>query len=82
MPTVDLSLPPRSYPVWRARRPRFSLYGLPPFHILMSGWHLIATWIERVRQRRALAALDDRMLRDIGVTRAEAARETEKPFWR
>ena len=36
----------------------------------------------RRRERRALAALDDRLLRDIGVTRYEAAREAEKPFWR
>jgi uncharacterized protein YjiS (DUF1127 family) len=39
-------------------------------------------WIERVRMRRRLSHLSDHMLRDIGVSRAEAARETEKPFWR
>ena len=37
---------------------------------------------DRVRQRRALAALDDRLLRDIGVTARDAAQETGKPFWR
>jgi len=31
---------------------------------------------------QALAELDDHMLRDIGVTRVEAARECRKPFWR
>ena len=36
---------------------------------------------QRVRERRALAALDDRMLRDIGISRADAERETSKPFW-
>ena len=43
---------------------------------------LIALWIERRVQRRALAALDDRLLKDIGISRAEARRETAKPFWR
>jgi uncharacterized protein YjiS (DUF1127 family) len=42
----------------------------------------IASWIERVRQRDALANLDDRMLRDIGLTRYDVAAETGKPFWR
>lgn len=39
-------------------------------------------WQERARQRHELAQLDDRMLRDIGITRAEVAREWAKPFWR
>jgi uncharacterized protein YjiS (DUF1127 family) len=38
--------------------------------------------IARRRQRRALAELDDRLLRDIGVTRYDVAREASKPFWR
>jgi hypothetical protein len=37
---------------------------------------------DRVGQRRRLAELDDHMLRDIGVTRADAWAEAEKPFWR
>jgi uncharacterized protein YjiS (DUF1127 family) len=37
---------------------------------------------ERARQRRHLAGLDDHMLRDIGLTRADVAAETRKPFWR
>ena len=39
-------------------------------------------WLERARQRRQLAELSDHMLRDIGVTRADAWAETDKPFWR
>lgn len=38
--------------------------------------------LERAAQRRELAALDDRLLRDIGVTRAQARAEASKPFWR
>lgn len=33
------------------------------------------------RQRRALARLDDAMLADIGITRAEAQLEAERPLW-
>ena len=33
------------------------------------------------RQRRALAALDDALLRDIGLTRCEALDEAARPFW-
>jgi uncharacterized protein YjiS (DUF1127 family) len=39
-------------------------------------------WMERSRQRRALAELDDRLLRDIGLTRDEARRESSSPFWK
>ena len=39
-------------------------------------------WMERSRQRRALAELDDRLLRDIGLTRDEARRECANPFWK
>lgn len=42
---------------------------------------LIALYLERYEQRRALAELDDRMLRDIGVDRAAQAHEARKPFW-
>ncbi|MGH6816806.1 MAG: DUF1127 domain-containing protein [Hyphomicrobiaceae bacterium] len=42
---------------------------------------LLRTWMERGRQRQALAELDDRLLRDIGVTRAQAEREIAKPSW-
>jgi uncharacterized protein YjiS (DUF1127 family) len=38
--------------------------------------------MERSRQRRALAALDDRLLRDIELTRDEARRECASPFWK
>jgi uncharacterized protein YjiS (DUF1127 family) len=42
----------------------------------------IWTWRERMRTRRQLAMLDDRLLRDIGITRLQARSEAEKPFWR
>jgi uncharacterized protein YjiS (DUF1127 family) len=33
------------------------------------------------RERQALRELDDRMLRDIGVSRSDANRESLKRFW-
>lgn len=48
--------------------------------------HHLARFIERAcqrsRQRRALARLDARLLRDIGVSVEQAEREAAKPFWR
>ncbi len=43
---------------------------------------IIRVWHERARQRRALGRLDDHLLRDIGLNRAEAILESRKPFWR
>ena len=42
---------------------------------------LLWAWNERARQRWQLRELDDRMLQDIGVTRADAEAEWDKPFW-
>ena len=46
----------------------------------------IARWIARSRQRWALRAIaeanDIHLLKDIGVSREEAFREADKPFWR
>ena len=46
-------------------------------------WLVLALlrWQELAQQRRRLLALDDRMLKDIGITRAEAMREGTRPFW-
>ena len=41
----------------------------------------IALWWQRGRSRRVLATLDDHRLHDIGVSRADAQVESEKPFW-
>ncbi len=41
----------------------------------------LARWQESHRQRYALQALDDRLLKDIGLSRADVHRESAKPFW-
>jgi uncharacterized protein YjiS (DUF1127 family) len=44
---------------------------------------IVASWITRADQRRALRELaeDGRMLTDVGLTREQALREAGKPFW-
>ncbi len=42
----------------------------------------LLTWQERDRQRHALAQLDARMLKDVGLSRADVDLESRKPFWR
>ncbi|WP_448203026.1 DUF1127 domain-containing protein [Azospirillum sp. sgz302134] len=37
---------------------------------------------DRWRQRQALLKLDDHLLKDIGISRADAEAETRKPFWK
>ena len=48
--------------------------------------HTFARWIARSRQRRALREIaertEDHLLKDMGVSRQEALREADKPFWR
>ena len=71
--TTNQLIAPRTYTTWHPQ------HETPA---LVAGYLTIKLWIERTRQRRALASLDDAMLRDIGITRVDVARECEKPFWR
>ncbi len=42
---------------------------------------LLLRWQELARQRRALATMDDHMLKDIGLSRVDAQREAGRSFW-
>jgi uncharacterized protein YjiS (DUF1127 family) len=48
-----------------------------PLYVL----EMTAFWAELARQRRALGMLDERLLRDIGLSRADIEVETSKRFW-
>jgi len=55
---------------------------------IVGGWgdwwylrNLLPLWVSRIRERRQLLALDDRLLADIGVDRNGALKEAERPFW-
>jgi uncharacterized protein YjiS (DUF1127 family) len=43
---------------------------------------VLREWRRRSRDRAKVAVFDDRMLDDIGITRAEAESLSRKPFWR
>ncbi|MCW5735829.1 MAG: DUF1127 domain-containing protein [Enhydrobacter sp.] len=42
---------------------------------------VLALWHHRFRSRRHLAALEDRQLDDIGLSRAQCRAECRKHFW-
>ncbi len=42
----------------------------------------LLTWQRRADERDRLATLDPRLLSDMGITEAAAAREAAIPFWR
>lgn len=55
----------------RSTWPRLSVRGILDHLIALDALY---------RQRRTLESLDDRMLRDIGVTRADVDAEVKRPF--
>jgi uncharacterized protein YjiS (DUF1127 family) len=84
-------------PLVQLRSSREPLMALRPdlgrTHTLRQDWSSLASaaqravqilliWRERARQRRLLQTLNDHMLRDIGLTRADVFAEASKPFWK
>jgi uncharacterized protein YjiS (DUF1127 family) len=67
----------------RSRDPRrwFGAFGL-----LLTAIVLLVVWMfqcaYRAAQRRLFAGLDDDLLRDVGLTRAQVPAEVRKPAWR
>ena len=43
---------------------------------------VIAMWQTRAKQRRELLEMEPWVLRDLGLSKADAAAESAKPFWR
>ena len=42
---------------------------------------VFVTWAERRRTRISLRHLDDHLLKDVGISRHEALKESRLPFW-
>jgi uncharacterized protein YjiS (DUF1127 family) len=69
-----------------------ALYGLrtPALDISFKGLSTLIVkvtdtvldWQDRARQRHRLGEMDDHLLRDIGLSRADLEHEAAKPFWR
>lgn len=57
-----------------------AIFGLPL--VVRRALRKLGHWMARSRQRRQLEALNDAMLKDIGLTRADVRMEAERPFWR
>jgi uncharacterized protein YjiS (DUF1127 family) len=57
-----------------AQRPRLA-------SVLMTLVLKVEAMAERSRSRRALSALNEEQLKDIGLSRADAFREASRPFW-
>ena len=57
-----------------------SLTGLGA--LLVKASDTLLDWQDRARQRHRLGEMDDHLLRDIGLSRADLEHEIEKPFWR
>ncbi|RHW20053.1 hypothetical protein C2846_15645 [Pseudomonas jilinensis] len=44
-------------------------------------WQRIQRWRRVAYERRLLASMDHSALKDIGLSRADALRESQRPFW-
>ena len=63
----------------RVRRPAMRSLFRPALSRIFAA---LQEWRRRRRDRAELARFDERMLSDIGITRADLWREINKPFWR
>lgn len=64
--------------------PTLTSHRFLPFSFPVSlshGLQLLLRWQQLYRERRLLRMLSDHQLRDIGLTRAQAEAEAERPFW-
>ncbi len=64
---------------WAPRAPVGVRQGRPAW--LRTAWDRIQRALVVRRTRRLLAGMDDRMLSDIGVSRAQAGYEAQRPVW-
>ncbi len=53
-----------------------------PLQVLAHLSDMLASWERRARERRMLAEMSTHMLKDLGISRGDAVRESSKPFWR
>jgi uncharacterized protein YjiS (DUF1127 family) len=73
---VERAAPLQSWRKW------LLLLGRKSWVNMEAGFRELAAMLERAQQRRRLLSFDDRMLKDIGLSRADAWREASKPLWK
>lgn len=66
----------------RLPRHRLDLRSITVVGLFTRAMDSFGEWRARARERRQLSTLSDAMLKDIGISRADASTEFEKPFWR
>jgi uncharacterized protein YjiS (DUF1127 family) len=54
----------------------------PSLPIAAAIWRRIILWRAHAAERQQLLAMDERMLRDIGITRYDARAEAARSYWR
>jgi len=52
-----------------------------PNQAIKSVWLKVNAWREVSRQRKELSNLSDQLLKDIGISHADAQRESDRHFW-
>ncbi len=69
-------------PIVHSLGPSIRLIGRNSARLVLAILNRIDVWQARSAQRWRLAALDDRLLKDFGVSRCDTEAEIRKPFWR
>ena len=69
---------PLVHPLWHLLRDGAGVFG----RLVDRGFDWYGCRHVALKNRRELARLDDAMLKDIGLSRADIECEIEKPFWR
>ena len=49
---------------------------------LKSLWQRYANWSQRMKSRRHLTYLDERLLKDVGLSQSDVTEELSIPFWK
>lgn len=49
--------------------------------LIKRGWDKVRMWREIARQRNQLRRFSEYLAKDIGISRADAEREADRPFW-
>jgi uncharacterized protein YjiS (DUF1127 family) len=75
------AIPVSPHAMKHGRSSRSTTWAAVLFTAIRRTSYILSVWQKRSASRRQLARLDDHLLRDIGLTRADAEQEIMKSFW-